>query len=100
LNSKLSFIRQHNSRYVDDSQSALATVIKLCPPLEAAINELLEKGLIRKDNRVIVVHHVVQEAMNYYNIEDLQDSFDAAVQLVSYFSPRSLFSRDLNITAD
>lgn len=55
--------------------------------LEEAINELLEKGLIRKDQRNISVHRVVQEAMNYHSMEDLQASFDAAVRIVRYSFP-------------
>lgn len=72
---------------MDDSQSALTTMIKPSPKLEAAILELLEKGLIRKANGAISLHRVIQEAMNYHSIEALQASFDAAVQLVSYQCP-------------
>ena len=92
LHGKLSFIRQQNRKYVDDSQSTLANVIK-SPSLEEAILELLEKGLIRKDQRNISVHRVVQEAMNYHSMEDLQASFDAAVRLVRYSFPDLPYSR-------
>jgi hypothetical protein len=54
----------------------------ISPLLEAALIELLEKGLIKRDNKVIFVHRVVQEAMNYYSIKDLQASFDAAVSII------------------
>jgi len=54
------------------------------PPLEAALVELLKYRLIRRDERIISVHRVVQEAMNYHTIEDLQASFDAAVSIVCY----------------
>jgi len=68
---------------MDDSPEDLASVI-ISPSLEAALAELLGKNLIRRDNRVISVHRVVQEAMNYHSIEDLQASFDAAVSIVCY----------------
>jgi len=59
----------------------LANVI-VSPALEAALAELLKAELIRKDNQTISVHRVVQEAVNYHSIEDLQVSFDAAVSIV------------------
>jgi hypothetical protein len=68
---------------MDDSPEDLASVITSLS-LEAALAELLGKNLIRRDNRVISVHRVVQEAMNYHSIEDLQASFDAAVSIVCY----------------
>lgn len=83
MNGKLSFIRQQGRKFADDS---LATAIQSAS-LEAAIAELLERGLIRKDNRVISVHRVVQEAMNYHSMEDLQASFDAATRIVGYPFP-------------
>lgn len=54
------------------------------PSLDATILELLEKRFIRKDDKTISVHRVVQEAMDYHSIEDLQESFGAAVQIASY----------------
>jgi hypothetical protein len=77
LNGKLSFIRQHGG----GTLSSLANVIT-SPPLEAALVELSEHGLIRRENRIISILRVVQEAMNYHSIEDLQASFDAAVSIV------------------
>jgi hypothetical protein len=84
VNNKLSFIRHNfNYRTTDDSGDSLASMI-ISPSLEAALAELLGKGLIRIDNRIISVHRVIQEAMNYHSIEDLQASFDAAVSIVCY----------------
>lgn len=83
LNGKLSFIRQEAGNSGDDSPSSLVNAI-VSRPLEAALIELLKYGLIRRDNRIISVHRVVQEAMNYHSIEDLQASFDAAVSIVCY----------------
>lgn len=44
--------------------------------------------LITIDGRVISVHRVAQEAMNYHSLEDLQESFDAAVRIVAEAFPR------------
>jgi hypothetical protein len=49
---------------------------------------LSKAELIKRDGRIINVHRVVQEAMNYQNQEDLQDSFDAAVGLVAEAFPK------------
>jgi hypothetical protein len=83
LNGKLSFIRSQTPAYVGNSPSSLVNVIT-SPPLEAALAELSEYGLIRRDNRIISIHRAVQEATNYLSIEDLQASFDAAVSIVCY----------------
>jgi hypothetical protein len=80
LDGSLSFCkatpRHHGGELQPRSLDALA------PGLEKALGELLENKLIRKDGRMISIHRVVQEATNYYDIQDLQDSFDNAVNLV------------------
>jgi hypothetical protein len=89
LNGKLSFIKR--SQKIMDEQASLASAVQSNPALDAVINELLDKSLIKKENRVISVHRVVQEAMNYHSLEDLQASFDAAVALVGF--PRDYLGR-------
>jgi hypothetical protein len=84
LDGKLSFIRGQTGGDKDASTFSLAKAIS-SPALDSAVAELQQKKLIRKENRVISVHRVVQEAMNYHSIEDLQASFDAAVAIVCYF---------------
>jgi hypothetical protein len=56
--------------------------------LEAALDALSKAELITREGRVINVHRVVQEAMNYQNQEDLQESFDAAVAIVAEAFPK------------
>ena len=51
--------------------------------------------LIQRDGRVITVHRVVQEAMNYHSFQDLQESFDAAVRLVAEAFPRRQYGNPL-----
>jgi hypothetical protein len=46
------------------------------------IDELLEKELIKKDRHTLSIHRVVQEAVNYHDVDDLQESFDIASRLV------------------
>lgn len=52
------------------------------PEFTAAIEELSSRALIKRDNRVYSVHRVVQEAVNYHDEDDLQNSFNIASALV------------------
>lgn len=54
----------------------------LSPALEKALEELLENNLIRRDGRTISIHRSVQEATNFHDVDDLQESFDNASRLV------------------
>jgi hypothetical protein len=56
--------------------------------LEEALESLSKAELITREVRIINVHRVVQEAMNYQNQEDLQESFDAAVAVVAEAFPK------------
>jgi len=75
---------------MDDDHNALTNILAPTQDLEAALDGLTKAELIKRDGfgRVINVHRVVQEAMNYQNQEDLQESFDAAVGLVAEAFPR------------
>lgn len=64
-------------------EAALTSIVNITPALSAALDELRTANLIQWDHRIISVHRVVQEAMNYHSIEDLQASFDAAVRIVN-----------------
>lgn len=64
-------------------EAALTSIVNITPALSAALDELRVANLIQWDHRIISVHRVVQEAMNYHSIEDLQASFDAAVRIVN-----------------
>ena len=52
------------------------------------MDALSKAKLIKREGRTINVHRVVQEAMNYQNQEDLQESYDAAVGLVAEAFPK------------
>jgi hypothetical protein len=52
------------------------------------LESLSKAELIKQDRRIISVHRVVQEAMNYQNQEDLQESFNAAVGLMAEAFPK------------
>jgi hypothetical protein len=66
----------------------LTNILAPTEDLEKALAGLLKADLIKRDGRVISVHHVVQEAVNYQNQEDLQKSFDTAVRLVAEAFPK------------
>jgi hypothetical protein len=62
--------------------------IEPSPGLQSVIDELSDAKLITVDGRNFFIHRVIQEAINYQNFEDLQDSFDAAVRLVYEAFPK------------
>lgn len=59
------------------------SIVNITPALSAALVELRTANLIRWDHRIISVHRVVQEAMNYHSLSDLQESFNSAVHIVN-----------------
>lgn len=81
----MSFAKQEFPLYVSDDkvEAALTSIVNITPALASALEELRTAKLIHWDHRTISVHRVVQEAMNYHSIEDLQASFDAAVRIVN-----------------
>jgi NB-ARC domain len=72
----------------EDSHAALSNVIDPPPGLQKVIDELLEAKLIRFDNRIFSIHRVIQEALNFRDFAELQDSFDAAVCLLFEAFPK------------
>jgi hypothetical protein len=85
LDGKLAFARQEAPHYVniDTGEAALTSIVTPTRALSSALDELAAANLIRWDHRSISVHRVVQEAMNYYSVEDLQESFESAVYIVN-----------------
>ncbi|KAH8752637.1 P-loop containing nucleoside triphosphate hydrolase protein [Hyaloscypha finlandica] len=68
------------------------------PQLLSAIEELLARRLIKRDERNLTIHRVVQEAFTYNDSDNIQTSFNAATKLVNSRFPRketnmSLFSK-------
>ena len=74
LDGRLEFCKRGVS---DESQPTIVTAA-----MEAALEELENANLIYRNGRDLVIHRVIQEAMNFHGIKDLQESFDAASQLV------------------
>lgn len=88
LDGKLSWCKQSQ----DDSDGdilALANVVSIPPALTQAIEELLEFKLISREGRELWAHRVVQEAVNFHEKQDLQESFNAATRLVYEAFPKS-----------
>jgi hypothetical protein len=59
------------------------------------VDELLARELVRKDRHALSIHRVVQEAVNYHDVDDLQESFDISSRLVYEQFPKRLMSESL-----
>jgi hypothetical protein len=88
LDGKLAWCKQ-NQNEIGDDESALANVISTPAALTEAIEELKKFKLIRMEGRELWAHRVVQEAVNYQEKQDLQESFNAAALLVYEAFPKS-----------
>ena len=82
LDGRFEFCKQETA-YVDDkNRASLLAVTAPTPGLEAALEELETKQLIKRSRRNLSIHRVVQEAVNYHDVTELQQSFDVASRLV------------------
>lgn len=88
LNGKLEFCKQDES---------YLTALQMSPAMEAAVKELQVAGLVRQDGRAFVIHRVIQEAMNYIDLDEIQDSFDSATELLHEAFPKQIMGRPLNV---
>lgn len=88
LDGRLDFCKQ-NSDDAKDSQ-ALASVISAPQKLEDTIKELESYKLIVKEGRMLFIHRVVQEAMNYDSSTELQECFDSASAVVYEAFPKQV----------
>lgn len=81
LDGPLAWCRQQNT---DENQRAtLYKLITPTPAFERAIKELLSRDLIKQTGpRLYSVHRVVQEAINWRDVHELQESFQTAARLV------------------
>jgi hypothetical protein len=95
LDGPLAFCKLDPTHVDSKDRAALFSVVIPSPAFEKAIDELLAKELIRKDRNVLSIHRVVQEAVNYHDVEDLQESFDVASRLVYEQFPRQITSESL-----
>ena len=92
LQGRLAFCRW---RFTNDIRAQSPGVACSSPSLNVALEELRNANLIGQDGQTLVVHRVIQEAVNYHDINDLQESFDAAAQLVYEAFPKQVLSRPL-----
>ncbi|MCJ1400647.1 hypothetical protein MMC11_003855 [Xylographa trunciseda] len=96
LDGKLAWCKQNSSLVDDKLNATLSSIITPPPALRNALKELFDSSLIKQEGRVLTIHRVVQEAMNYHSIEDLQASFDSAVQLVEEAFPKQVHGYPLH----
>jgi hypothetical protein len=95
LDGPLAYCKQDPSNVDSKDRASLFSVITPSPAFEKAIDELLAKELIRKDRHVLSIHRVVQEAVSYHDVDDLQESFDIASRLVYEQFPMQIMSESL-----
>lgn len=89
LNGRLEFCKQPDGQNVPSDMS---------PGMKEAIEELKQAKLIRqsrRDRRIFVIHRVIQEAMNFKDMDDLQSTFEATVELLHEAFPVQLLGRPL-----
>lgn len=79
----MEFCKQDKSNHTASSRAALASVATPSPEFEQAITQLLNRELIKQDSRVLSIHRVVQEAINFQGVDDVQKSFDLASRLIN-----------------
>ena len=95
LDGPLAYCKQ-DPVYVDSrDQASIFSVVKPSSEFGRVIDELLEKQLIKKDRHTLAIHRVVQEAVNYHDVDDLQESFDIASRLVYEQFPKQDISESL-----
>lgn len=92
LDGRLAFCKQILKREDPNAHGAqaLSSIINTPAPLRAALDELVDFKLIKREGRELFTHRVVQEAMNYHTSADLQEFFDIAVALVYEAFPKQV----------
>jgi hypothetical protein len=95
LDGPLASFKQDPASVDSKDRAPLANAVIPPPALEKAIDELLAKELIKKDRNVLSIHRVVQEAVNYHDVEDLQKSFEIASRLVYEQFPKQTMGEPL-----
>lgn len=99
LDGPLAYCKQdprQDPTYVEGkARASLFGVATPSPAFEKTIDELFGKELIRKDRHILSIHRVVQEAVSYHNVDDLQESFDIASRLVYEQFPKQVMSESL-----
>jgi hypothetical protein len=95
LEGSLDFCKQDPIHIDNHNQATLYSIITPSSRFETAIIELLDKELVKQDGRVYSIHRVVQEATNYHDVDDLQESFDIASRLVYEAFPKQYMNQSL-----
>ncbi|KAK0118550.1 hypothetical protein ONS95_007438 [Cadophora gregata] len=94
LDGKLNFCKQNRNSKPRDTDATLSSVISEPPLLRSAIAELENLRLIKFERRILRVHRVVQEAMNYYSSQEMQLYFNSAAAVLFEAFPKQL-GRDI-----
>ena len=95
MDGALAFCKLDPSQVDGQDRASILSVITPSAAFEKANNELLERELIKQDGRILSIHRVVQEAVNYHDLDDLQESFDIASRLVYEQFPKQRMSGSL-----
>src|SRR5579862_9267957 len=95
LDGRLHFCKQDPEDIDEHGFAKPISIATTSPTFDEAIADLLEKKLIKQDGRMYSIHRVVQEATNYHDRKDLQDSFNSASKLVYEAFPKHDGSRSL-----
>jgi hypothetical protein len=66
----------------ENDQASLFSIMSPAEPFEEAMNQLVDRKLVKQEGRFYSVHRVVQEAVNYHDADDLQNSFVQAARLI------------------
>jgi hypothetical protein len=55
---------------------------------EEAMKELVKRELVKQDGKIFSIHRAVQEAVNYHDMDDVQNSFNIASRLAYEAFPK------------
>jgi hypothetical protein len=93
LDGRLAFCKRSVS---EESRPMLSSMVDPSLAMEAALEELQTASLIYRNGQDLVIHRVTQEAINFHGIHDLQESFNAASELVYEAFPKQNQGRPLS----
>jgi hypothetical protein len=88
----LSFCRTDTVHLDENDQASLFSIMSPAEPFEEAMNQLVDRKLVKQEGRFYSVHRVVQEAVNYHDADDLQNSFVQAARLIYEQFPKQTIS--------
>jgi hypothetical protein len=59
------------------------------------MKELVKRKLVKQDGKIYSIHRSVQEAVNYHDVDDLQNSFNIASRLAYEAFPKRQLNESL-----